>query len=138
MFPVLARLTILLTGCSDREPRMPSARVPDYSEVGLKFARALAGRDYSTAYAMTSSDYQRSTTLDEMRAAFEAIVPPEWPTGSPVAVGQAMETWPTKQPSDVGWVYISIGGDVYSEAVTVVVTREADTLRIRSVEVGRP
>jgi hypothetical protein len=117
---------------------MPSARVPDYSEVGLKFARALAGRDYATAYAMTSSDYQRSTTLDEMRTAFEAIVPLEWPTGSPVAVGQVMETWPTKQPSDVGWVYLSIGGDVYSEAVTVVVMREADTYKVRTVEFGRP
>ncbi len=117
---------------------MPSARVPDYPGVGLKFATALAGRDYSTAYAMTSSDYQRSTSLDEMRAAFEAIIPPDWQTVGPVEVGQVMETWPTQQPSDVGWVYISIGGDVYSEAVTVVVTREADTLKVRTVEFGRP
>jgi hypothetical protein len=117
---------------------MPSARVPDYSGVGLKFASALAGRDYSTAYAMTSSDYQRSTTLDEMRAAFEAIVPPEWQTVGPVEVAHVMETWPAKQPSDVGWVYLSIGGDVYSEAVTVVVTEEADKLKVRTVVFGRP
>lgn len=117
---------------------MPPARVPDYSGVGLTFAGALAGRDYSTAYAMTSSDYQRSTTLDEMRAAFEAIVPPEWRTVGPVEVGLVMETWPTKQPSDVGWVYISIGGDVYSEAVTVVVMAEGDTLKVRTVVFGRP
>jgi hypothetical protein len=117
---------------------MPSARAPDYSGVGLKFANALAGRDYSTAYVMTSSDYQRRTTLDEMRAAFETIIPREWQTVGPVEIGHVMETWPTKQPSDVGWVYISIGGDVYSEAVTVVVTGEADTLKVRTVEFGRP
>ena len=117
---------------------MPSARVPDYSSVGLNFARALAGRDYPTAYALTSSDYQRSTTVDEMRAAFEAIVPTTWRTVGPVEVGHAMETWPSKQPSDVGWVYISIGGDAYGEAVTVVVMLQADTLKVRTVEFGRP
>ena len=117
---------------------MPSDRTPDYSGVGLTFARALAGRDYSTAYAMTSRDYQRSTTLEEMRTAFEAIVPPEWQTVGPVEVGRVMETWPGKQPSDVGWVYISIGGDVYSEAVTVVVMGEAETLKVHTVEFGRP
>ena len=117
---------------------MPSARASDYSSVGLKFASALASRAYPTAYAMTSSDYQRSTTLDEMRDAFEAIVSPDWRTVGPVAVGHTMETWPAKQPSDVGWVYVSIGGDGYSEAVTVVVMLEADTLKVRSVEFGRP
>lgn len=117
---------------------MPSAHVPDYSSVGLKFASALAGRDYPTAYAMTSSDYQRNTTLDQMRTAFEAIVPTDWRTVGPVEVGHTMETWPARQPSDVGWVYISIGGDVYSEAVTVIVMEEADTLRVRTVEFGRP
>ena len=117
---------------------MPSAQVPDYSSVGLTFARALASRDYPAAYAMTSSEYQRKATLDEMRAAFEAIVPTDWRTVGPVEVGQVMETWPGKQPSDVGWVYISIGGDVYSEAVTVVVMLEAGTLKVRSVEFGRP
>ncbi|HEX7337558.1 MAG TPA: hypothetical protein VF252_10160 [Gemmatimonadales bacterium] len=117
---------------------MPSARTPDYPGVGLAFAAALASRDYPAAYAMTSRGYQRGTTLDEMRAAFEAIVPPDWRTVGPVEVGQTMESWPAKQPSDVGWVYISIGGSVYSEAVTLVVMREADTLKVRTVEFGRP
>jgi hypothetical protein len=87
---------------------------------------------------MTSSDYQRSTSIDEMRAAFEATVPTDWRTVGPVEVGQVMEAWPAKQPSDVGWVYISIGGDVYSEALTVVVMLEGDTLKVRTVEFGRP
>lgn len=131
-------LAVLAFACSDRKPPMPSAQVPDYSSVGLRFAVALANRDYDTAYAMTSSDYQRSTSLDEMRTAFEAVVPTDWRTVGPIEVGQTMETWPAKQPSDVGWAYISIGGDGYSEAVTVIVTREADTLKVRSVEFGRP
>jgi hypothetical protein len=106
--------------------------------VSLDFARALASRDYTTAYAMTSTDYQRTTTLDEMRVAFEAIVPADWGTVGPVEVGQTMESWPDKQPLDIGWAYISIGGDVYSEAVTLVVMLEEDTPKIRTVEFGRP
>ena len=117
---------------------MPSARNPDYSSAGLKFASALASRDYPTAYALTSSDYQHSTTLDEMRAGFEAIVPTDWRTVGPIEVGHVMETWPAKKPSDVGWIYISIGGEVYSEALSVVVMLEADTLKVRTVEFGRP
>jgi hypothetical protein len=49
-----------------------------------------------------------------------------------------MESWPGKEPSDVGWVYVGIGGDVYSEAVTVVVTLEDGELKVRTVEYGRP
>jgi hypothetical protein len=117
---------------------MPPAHAHDYRAVGLNFATALARRDYATAYAMTSSEYQRNITAAEMRAAFEAIVPTDWRTVGPVEVGVTMETWPDKQPSDVGWAYVSIGGEVYSEAVIVVVGLESDTLRIRTVEFGRP
>lgn len=33
---------------------------------------------------------------------------------------------------------VGISGDMYSEGLTVVVMREAETLRIRTVEFGRP
>jgi hypothetical protein len=71
---------------------MPAGRLHDYPAVGLAFATALAGRDYPAAYAMTSSEYQRTTTVAEMRAAFEAIVPTDWRTVGPVEVGVTMET----------------------------------------------
>jgi hypothetical protein len=115
-----------------------SQEIDFLSNVSLNFARALASRDYTTAYAMTSTDYQRTTTLDEMRGGFEAIVPTDWQTVGPVEVGHTMETWPDKQPSDIGWAYVTIGGDVYSEAVTVVVVLEADTPKIRAIAFGRP
>lgn len=102
------------------------------------FTEALVSRDYTRAYAMTSKDYQRRTTLQEMRTAFEAIVPTDWQTAGRVEVVQTMENWPDKRSSDIGWAYISIGGAVYSEGVTVVVVLEDDTLKIRTVEFGRP
>ena len=112
--------------------------LPNDASVAFAFARALAARDYATAYAMGSSDYQRRLTLEQMRASFEAIVPPDWGAAGSVDVGHTMEDWPGKQASDVGWAYVSIGGDVYSEAITVIVTEENGALKVRDVEFGRP
>lgn len=110
----------------------------DYRDVALAFANALASRDYPTAYAMTSKEYQALTTIEAMRAAFERIVPTDWETVGPIGIGMAMESWPGKQPHDLGLAYVGIGGDVYSEAVTVVVTLEGGELKVRTVEFGRP
>jgi hypothetical protein len=87
---------------------------------------------------MTSQEYQRGTSLEQMRAGFEAIVPTVWKTTAPPEVTQTLASWPDKRASDVRWAYVGISGDAYSEAVTVVVMLEDDTLRIRTVEFGRP
>jgi hypothetical protein len=97
---------------------MPAAGVRDYASVGLNFARALARRDYTTAYAMTSSEYRRSTTIHEMLLAFEAIIPPDWRTVGPVEWVTPWRLGPTSNPRMSDGAYVSIGGDVYSEAVT--------------------
>ena len=110
----------------------------DYKNVALGFTNALATRNYGAAYALTSSEYRDGTSVEDMQAAFEAIVPTDWTTIGPVEVGDTMEDWPGRKRSDVGWAYVSVGGDAYSEAVTVVVTLEEDALRVRTVEFGRP
>ena len=117
---------------------MSGGSAADYKNVALGFTNALATRNYSAAYALTSNEYRDGTSVEAMQAAFEAIVPTDWNTIGPVEVGETMEDWPDRKPSDVGWAYVSVGGDVYSEAVTVVVTLEEDALRVRTVEFGRP
>lgn len=109
----------------------------DFRQVALEFARALAARDYAKAHAMTSEAYRKRTTVDQLRAAFEAIVPGDWAVRA-VEVGETMTTWPDRQADDLGWAYVSIGGDAYSEAVTVVVAAENGAATIRHVEFGRP
>lgn len=111
---------------------------PDHVGFALNFAKALVNREYSTAFAMTTAGYQRRTTLEQMRAAFEAIVPPDSGTAGAVEAGHTMESWPDQQPSDLGWVYVSIGGDVYSEALIVIVALEDGAMKVRDVEFGRP
>mgnify|MGYP001561143450 CR=1 FL=1 len=117
---------------------MPGGSGHDYASVALAFTKALATRDYPSAYGMTSKQFQTGMSMEEMRAAFETIVPTDWTTVGSIEVGMTMESWPDKQPSDLGWAYVSVGGDAYSEAVIVVVTREGRDLRVRSVEFGRP
>ena len=36
------------------------------------------------------------------------------------------------------WLRASFGGDAYSEAITIVVTLENGSLKVRDIEFGRP
>jgi hypothetical protein len=117
---------------------MSSVRDSGYPKLALDFTRALVARDYAGAHALTSTDYQRRVAVEDVRAAFEAIVPPDGGTAGPVEVVQSMDSWPGRQASDAGWTYVSIGGDVYSEAVVVIVALEDGAMRVRDVEFGRP
>jgi hypothetical protein len=110
----------------------------DYKLVALGFAEALARRDYPAAWAMTSKPYQAATTMEAMQVLFEEIVPTDWTSVGPIEIGTTMDSWPGQEPGDLGRAYVSIGGDVYSEAVTVVVALEDGESRVRSVEFGRP
>jgi hypothetical protein len=129
---------IVTIGCSREEPTTSSGDTGDYRQIALEFARSLAAREYPKAYAMMSHGYRQNRTVDELRIGFEAIVPRDWGAIGPIEVGQTMTSWPAKQPSDIGWAYVSIGGEVYSEAVIVVVASENGEAKIREVEFGRP
>jgi hypothetical protein len=110
----------------------------DYRQVALEFVKALGAREYDKAYAMTSEEYQGRIATDRLKASFEDIVPTDWGAVGPIAVGETLEEWPGKKSSDLGWACVSIGGDVYSEAVIVVVALDNEEPRVREVEFGRP
>lgn len=116
----------------------PSGSSSDYRQTALEFAKRLAARDYAGAYSMTAQAYRRRNTVEQLRVAFETLVPEDWGPIGPIDVAQAMENWPGKQAGDIGWAYVSIGGDVYSEAIAVAVTLEDGEATIREIEFGRP
>jgi predicted lipoprotein len=134
----LALVVILAFSCTKQESDKSTEIKVDYRQVALEFTKSLATRDYAKAYAMAAEEYRKRTSLDQMRTAFEAIVPTDWGKIGAIQVGDTMTTWPTKKPSDLGRAYVSIGGDVYSEAVVVVVTLDSGGPKIREVEFGRP
>jgi hypothetical protein len=127
----------VVTSCERVEPGLTrTSEQPD--SVALRFANALANRDYAAAHALTSRDYRQRTSVEELRAAFEAVVPPDVGPLGPVEMGLTMESWPDKQPADLKWMYVSIGGQVFSEAVVVVASGEDGEVRVRPVQFGRP
>lgn len=122
----------------EQGPQDPPAGMSDYRNVALQFAKLLAQRDYAAAYTMTSRDYRRRMTVEQLHGAFEKIVPADWGPIAPIEVGTTMTRWPDKQAADIGWAYVSLGGNLYSEAIVVIVTTENGESKIREVEFGRP
>jgi hypothetical protein len=117
---------------------MQEANVFDFQAVAMKFTEALTDRDYSGAYILLSTEYQNSMNADQLKEEFEKIVPPDWGDTGHIHIGTILDDWPDKQPSDLGWVYVSIGGDVYSEGLTLVLMSENGNARVREVQFGRP
>ena len=121
---VLISVVLLTASCGDRIPEGKGGAGIDYLATGKAFTRFLTGREYDMAYAMTSGEYRAETSLPMMREAFEAMVPQDWGETEPVEASLVAEKWPAMKSGDLAMVYISIYGDVYSEAVTVVVGME--------------
>jgi hypothetical protein len=134
----LLATAISFAGCSNEESKVEPGSTSDYAAIALEFAEEMAARQYAKAYAMTTQEYRKGTSVEQLQAAFETIVPIDWGPIGPIEVGETMAVWPGKQPADLGWAYVSIGGEVYSEAITVIVTSEQREARIREVELGRP
>lgn len=131
-------VALAIAACSREEPKMSSGNSFDYRQVALEFGKLLAGRQYLKAYALTSQGYRQTNTVDQLQTAFEAIVPTDWGPTGPIELGYTMRRWPAKQPSDLGWAYVGIGGEFYNEGITVVVTSDNGKPKIREIEFGRP
>ena len=140
--PILLAIA-LLSACSDDSAPAGASAITDemriaYPEFATDFARELTKGDYDAAYGMLSPDMKRKNSADSLGYEFEEMVSYG---GSPARVDGFIETlddWPDKAADEVGWVYVSVSGDDYAEAVIVVVSAHANGMAISSVEWGRP
>lgn len=112
--------------------------VPQARDLALQFGKDLAHRNYNAAYRLASRELRSEMSAEEMQEGFERVVPPDWGETDPVELSKVMHDWTGRRLGDVIWAYVTIYGDVYSEAITFVVTYEDEQLRIRSLEFGRP
>ena len=103
-----------------------------------KFARALVEGQFEVAYQLLSCKAKEGFSPLGLKSSFESMI--EYGGGpiTHVEVMNTLEDWPAKQEEDIGWAYVAVSGDDYSEAVTVVVAREATKSVIREIEWGRP
>ena len=100
--------------------------------VALAFARSLAARDYARAYAMLSSGAQSTLTLQALQEQFEMMIPPDFGDVAPIEIVKD-PTW------DHIFIYVALGGPVYSEAVIVsAFADEQGHQKIDAFELGRP
>jgi hypothetical protein len=114
---------------------MDVANTPQ-GRLALEFVRALAAGEVDRAHQMLSSGLRAALSPADLERQYEAVVG-EGPAAV-VGATSLMDDWPGKVAADLGWVYAAIDCDVYSEAITVVITREDGETRIRQIEWGRP
>jgi hypothetical protein len=113
-------------------------------KVALQFAQSLVARNFADAQAMLTPELRSLHSAKDLQTQFEGMIS-NW-QGMPVTDVETinvLDEWPDglrpteghRQADDMGWAYVSIGGDRFNEAVAVVVT---DAGLIRSIEWGRP
>jgi hypothetical protein len=86
-------IVALCAGCSMLESPMAGPGALGPREVAIQFTKALADRNYVRAPAMTSRNYKKRVSIEQMRTAFEAIVPTNWGVIGPIEVVGTMTEW---------------------------------------------
>jgi len=122
----------------------PAKADTPYAKIALAFARALTERDFDRANQMLAPSLRNDLTPAKLEHKYYRMISYAGKTtATDVSVGSVSDDWPSKEDSDVGWVYVGISGPypeggVWNEAVAAVVSDSKGELLIRSVEWGRP
>ena len=110
-----------------------------FAKLALQFAEALVASAFESAHDLLSPEYRATVSPGELRSTYEGMVDYGDGPATDACLITTMESWPDRQPNDLGWAYVAIIGEGFSEAITVVVeTQEAGSPCIRHVEWGRP
>jgi hypothetical protein len=110
----------------------------DYEEVALRFTKALSVGDFNSAHALLDEPGRARYSGPDLQHHFETMIAQGAGQELKVEIMESLEHWPAKQAHDLGWVYVSVSGQSFAEAVAVIVSHEAGALRIRELEWGRP
>ncbi len=118
------------------------AREADDDEVAmdhaaLAFVDALTKRSYAEAYSLTTRSFQKQTTLAGLQKSFEDCCPLDYGAFDIPEILSTMDDWPDKTPSELRWIYVTVGGE-FNEAITVILDSEDGDIRISRIEIGRP
>jgi hypothetical protein len=108
--------------------------------VAEQFGHAIVRGDFEAAHAFLTEDAQKIYTPQAMRESVTLMT--SYADGPLLRVriteGAVWDEWPDKQFDDVATVYVSLEGDSFAEAATVILATTDDGLRIRDIEWGRP
>jgi len=107
-------------------------------DVARRFAGHLVAGDPVSAHACLTAEARIEWSSDALADAYASMI--EYGDGPAALDGfdEYLDDWADRHPADIGWAYVSIGGDGFAEAVTVIVADEDGEARVRTIEWGRP
>ncbi|AIE76322.1 hypothetical protein [Synechocystis sp. PCC 6714] len=111
-------------------------------ELAQRFGNYLTQADYDTAYTLLVPELQQQYSSQTLRQTVEEMI--SYGSGSiekaTVIVDCLLTEWqyPTMEADDVVWLYVSLEGEDFAEAVSVIVQHREGKLAIRWLEWGRP
>lgn len=106
--------------------------------IGLAFAEHLVAGRFEQAHQLLAPELASSWTPEKLKASYQGMI---GDGAGPIVVPghtEHLARWPDRRDQDHGWIYVSITGTGFAEAVTVVVTDRGGAARIRQLEWGRP
>ena len=102
----------------------------DQKTTAIMFAQKLVARDYWAALELCSEELKSGLNERSLGEEFEAIIPLDW---------GKVECIRLEENGTLPFVYITLGGDVFSEAIIVhAFATENGQTKIASFELGRP
>jgi len=109
-------------------------------QVAEEFGKLIAEEDYVAAHRLLTREAQKVYSPAKLKKAVKTITAYD---PGPIREVEVMTDailfdWPDKAPGDLAWIYVSLVGDSFVEAVSLVLVEEADGTRIRQLEWGRP
>ena len=107
-------------------------------DLAVNFAKTLVARDFKHASLMTCTPNLGETTPKALKRSFDRMIPANFGHVDPIQAVEVLDEWPDKEADDILRIYVHLGGRLYAEAITVVVSRKPEGLRIRCIEWGRP
>ena len=109
-----------------------------HGKLAVLFAEHLILGRYEDAHALLSPDLQDEWPASLLESEFLAMTDYGASPANLAELTVTMDTWPRREPNDIGWAYVSISGDGFVEAVTVVVSEASGVPCVRELEWGRP
>ncbi|AIE76090.1 hypothetical protein [Synechocystis sp. PCC 6714] len=111
-------------------------------ELAQRFGNYLTQADYDTAYTLLVPELQQQYSSQTLRQTVEEMI--SYGSGlinRAVVMQDCLLTewqYPPMETNDVVWLYVSLEGEDFAEAVSVIVQHREGKLAIRWLEWGRP
>ncbi|MBD2490819.1 hypothetical protein [Aulosira sp. FACHB-615] len=121
----------MIHGVSQEELETP------YGQVALNFSLALLNHQYEKAHSYLGSAICDEWTPSLLKETYEGMVDYFEISASAMSI-DSVETHLPDNDSDSAMVYVSVIGEVNTEAVIVVVANESGNYLIQKLEWGRP